>query len=214
MLGIGWGYLYMVDALEDELWKTGLLWFLAAIAMWLYALADSAVGGSAFRYHLWVFGGAVPLELILLDAGTRLAIAGLGGKGMLVSGVVVVGLIAIGWTEAKSTRKRLVESREFSHRSLLDPQRPPGWDPSAAAAFLRTRGGKTTPSVRLWRLISPLLPAVGFALSRNLPNDLVPLLGCYLVFLLALMFAYGYAFQLGIALHIRSLEAALQTQLR
>jgi len=210
MLGMGWVYLYLADALADGLWTTGFTWWLASIVMWLYALADGAVGspvGSrANRHHLWIFCAWIPAVLVLLDAGTRLSIAGLGGKGMLVSGIVGIGLFATVWVEARSSRKRLAESKEFGQPSLPDSGGSPSWDPVAVAAFLRSPAGKGSRSWRLWRLISPLLPAVGFALSRNLSDDFVLLLGCYLSFLLALLLGYGFAFHLGAAMYARSLD--------
>lgn len=211
MLGMGWGYLYLADALNDGLWITGLVWWLVAVAGFVYALTDHAlggpVGGQAHRYHLWVFCGWVPVALILLDAGTRLSIAGLGGKGMLVSGIVGIGLFATVWVEARSSRKRLAESKEFGQPSLPDSGGSPSWDPVAVAAFLRSPAGKGSRSWRLWRLMSPLLPAVGFALSRNLSDDFVLLFGCYLSFLLALLLGYGFAFHLGAAMYARSLDS-------
>jgi len=212
MLGLGWGYLYLADTLDHGLWATGLAWWLVAAVGFVYACADRAlgypVGGRAHRYHLWVFCGWIPVVLILLDVGMRLSIAGLGGGGLLVSAIVVVGLAVTVYVEAKSSRSRLARSGEFGLSAIHDLSASPGWDPEAVSALLRSPAGKGSRSWRLWRLISPLLPAVGFALSRNLSDDFVLLLGGYLCFLLALLLGYGFAFHLGAAMHARDLDSA------
>jgi hypothetical protein len=62
-----------------------------------------------------------------------------------------------------------------------------------------------------WRVLSTLLPAVGFVLSRNLLDDAVPLVGVCLACLLTYLFAYGLTPQLGVALHMRGFGAREQT---
>jgi hypothetical protein len=214
MFGMGWGYLYLGDVLTDGPWVSGSLWLAFSLALWLLGLARRAETRSPSEYHLWIFAGGAPLQLILLDAGTRLAIAGLADKGMVLCAIVYVGLTVVTWLEVQATRAGLVSSRPFGNTGAEGAIGHRPWTPDAETAFLKARRGDTSSStsVRWWRILSPILPAVGFALSRNLPEDAMPLLGCYLAFLLAFLFAFGFAPHLAVALHMRGVGADNQAQ--
>jgi hypothetical protein len=206
-----WAALSQAKAIQGGSWPSGLWYLLLAAAYLLGSLLAKRSLASAWLYHLLSFVAVVPLLLMLLDAGARVAQVTLGDQWVYAFGAVALGLIGGIAMQASSTQKG---QEELARRRSISPARNLSrtWDLSSPD--LDAWGGSSNQAGgrRLWRLISPLLPAVGFALSRNMSQDFTQLFGTYLIFFFALTLSWMYARQLGLAMYVRRLNASLAAQ--
>jgi hypothetical protein len=209
--GMAWMYLFAADAIRGGSWPSGLAYILLAAGLLVASLLVQRSLASAWLFHLMSFLCAVPPLLLLLDAGLRLTRVALGEGWLHAFGAVAVGLIGGVALQASSTQKR---QEELARLSPISRARDSSqiWDLSSPN--LDAWGGPTNRAGgrRMWLLIAPLLPAVGFALSRNRSEDFRILAATYILLLLALTWPWMYARQLGLAMHVRRLNASLQVR--
>jgi len=209
--GMVWMYLVAGKVIRGGSWSSGLAYLLLSAGFLVTTLLVQRSLASAWLFHFLSFLVVVPPLLILLDAGARVAQVTLGGQWVYAFAAVALGLIA-GIVVQASSAQKLQEQLP-----RLTPNSPPGnsprmWDLSSPRLDAWGGPGNQARGRRLWRLISPLLPAAAFALSRNLAADFRALFATYLVFFIALTLSWMYARHLGLAIYVRRLNASFAAQ--
>ena len=209
--GIAWADLFLAKAIRGSSWPSGLLYLLLAAGFFLGSLFFQRALASAWLFHLLCFLGVVPPLLMLLDAGARVAQVTLGEQWVYAFGAVALGLIGGMAIQVASTQRG---HEELARRKSLSPSRNSSrtWDLSSPDLDAWGGPGNQARGRRTWRLIAPLLPAVGFPLSRNMSQDFTQRFSTYLIFFFALTLSWMYARHLGLAIYVRRLNASLAAQ--
>jgi hypothetical protein len=205
ILALAWAAIF-VAAPPVGLWWTGLLWVgLAGLILALGALG--AVSG-AKSFHRLLFIAYIPTILILFDAGARVSLASLGRQSALVMATVLLTIIAGILLQRQEVRHGLRESKRFNVESGRLTSGGSVWDIRAPLHLEKPdrEADSTRRWHKAWRVLSPLLPGVGFALARNLSERVLPLLVSYILFAMAIFLAWGAARHLGIAAQISEWE--------
>lgn len=209
--GMAWMYLVAAKAIRGGSWPSGLVYLLLAAVFLVASILVQRSLASAWLFHLMSFLCAVPPLLMLLDAGLRLTRVALGEGWLYAFGAAAFGLIGGVAVQASSTLKR----QEELVRLRPTPQPRDSlrkWDLSSPNLDAWGGPGNQDRGRQMLRLIAPLLPAVGFALARNRSEDFRILAVTYIILLLALTWPWLYARQLGLAIHVRRVNASLQVR--
>jgi hypothetical protein len=206
MFFLTWGILILGKVLSSYIWQSGIvLMFLSIITQVVFIILASQLN-NAFAYHLLYGLSIFPALVFMMDGGIRLALSALGSKAWLVVAGTLIACVITIWSVSLNSKEKLYNALDKNKESgRLSPDGTV-WDLSKKLHYQPGGDQRAINQRKIWRIISPLLPAVGFAFARNIPIDFIDLFGTYFTFLMVILLVQAYSNQVGIALYIKDLS--------
>jgi hypothetical protein len=215
MFLLTWGYLLVGKTIPDYIWESGIVLMVCSLIAQGIMIVLVVKSNSATKFHLLNFLSILPGLVIMIDGGTRLALTALGSNAWLaIAGTLLACGITIRLVSLEIQEKVKLAENDNKKTGRLSPDEKT-WNLSQELHYQPGDNQRKINQRRIWRIISPLLPAVGFAVSRNLASNLIDSFGTYFVFLMTIFLTRVYSNQLGIAIYLndRSREIGTAIQL-